>query len=107
MVSWRGVFYAALEKQMAKENYESDHIVTAVAKVGYGTSWGGFSSFSNDINFTNNNSLTASYGSVLTWSENGGALSKFVKRNSNGTYGAITSLSHNGIQSLVSKWCKF
>ena len=107
MVSWRGTYTAAVEKRMAKENDYSDHIITAVAKVGYGTSWGGFSSFSNDINFTNNNSLTASYGSVLTWSENGGALSKFVKRNSNGTYGAITSLSHNGIQSLVSNGASF
>ena len=107
MVSWRGTYTAAVEKRMAKENDYSDRIITAVAKVGYGTSWGGFSSFSNDINFTNNNSLTASYGSILTWSENSGTLSKFVKRNSDGTYGTITSLSHNGKQTLVSNGASF
>jgi hypothetical protein len=107
MVSWLGIYLAALDKQMGKEQDESIRRYAAVAKVGYRTSWGGFSNFSNNVNFTNNNSINSTSGSILAWSENNGQYSKFVKRNSNGTYGTITSLTSNGIQPLVSNGSSF
>lgn len=110
MVSWRGHYSTTLEKNLSKTEDYSIDVNAAVAKVGYGTSWGGSSSFSNNVNYTNNNSLNSSLGSILTWSESSGSITKFVKRNSNGTYGTITNLSvspANGIQSFVSNGSNF
>ncbi len=107
MISWTGVYLAALDKQIAKEQDESIRRYAAVAKVGYGTSWGGFSNFSNNVKYTNNNSLNTSAGSILAWSESNGQYSKYVRRKSDGTYDAITSLSANGIQTLVSNGSAF
>jgi hypothetical protein len=102
MVSWTGIYLAAADKKVAKEQEESLRRYAAVAKVGFGTSWGGFSNFSNNVKFTNNNSINSAPGSILAWSESNGQYSKFVKRNSNGIYGTITNLSSNGLQPLVS-----
>ncbi len=107
MVSWTGVYLAAMDKQVAKEQEESIRRYAAVAKVGFGTSWGGFSSFSNNVKYTNNNSLNTSAGSILAWSESNGQYSKYVRRKSNGTYDAIANLSSNGIQTLVSNGSAF
>ena len=107
MVSWRGVYHSTMDKQAGKEQDIGIRRYAAVTKVGYNTSWGGFSNFSDNVNYTNNNSINSSYGSILAWSENNGQYSKYVKRNPNGTYGTITSLSTNGIQPLVSNGSGF
>ncbi len=107
MVSWTGIYLAAADKKVAKEQDESIRRYAAVSKVGYSTSWGGFSNFSNNVKYTNNNSLITSAGSILAWSESNGQYSKYVRRKSDGTYDAITSLSANGIQTLVSNGSAF
>ncbi|MDP2364214.1 MAG: hypothetical protein Q8M94_10655, partial [Ignavibacteria bacterium] len=106
MVSWLGVYTNIAEKILPKEQ-DLYRRYAAVSKVGYGTGWGGFSNFSNNVNYTNNNSLNTSAGSILAWSESNGLYSKYVKRRSNGTYDPITSLSSNGIQTLVSNGSGF
>ena len=107
MVSWTGIYLAAADKKVAKEQEESIRRYAAVAKVGYSTSWGGFSNFSNNVKYTNNNSLNTSAGSILAWSESNGQYSKYVRRKTDGTYDAITSLSSNGIQTMVSNGSAF
>ncbi len=107
MVSWTGIYLAAADKKIAKEQDESIRRYAAIAKVGYGTSWGGFSNFSNNVKYTNNNSLNTSAGSILAWSESNGQYSKYVRRKTDGTYDAITSLSSNGIQTMVSNGSAF
>ncbi len=107
MVSWLGIYTAAIEKKLAKEQVLSIYRSAAVSKVGYYTSWGGFSNFSDHVNFTSNGSLNTSVGSILAWSESNGQYSKYVKRNSNGTYDPITNLSTNGIHTLVSNGSSF
>jgi hypothetical protein len=112
MVSWLGIYDQVAEKRIAKEQDESIRRYAAVAKVGYGTSWGGFSNFSNNVNYTSNGSLNSSSGSILAWSESNGQTTKYVKRKSNGTYDPITSLLFNsasakGIHTLVSNGSAF
>lgn len=107
MVSWTGIYLAAADKKVAKEQDESIRRYAAVAKVGYNASWGGFSNFSNNVKYTNNNSLNTSAGSILAWSESNGQYSKYVRRKTDGTYDAITSLSSNGIQTMVSNGSAF
>ena len=102
MVSWLGIYDQVAEARVAKEQDESIRRYAAVAKVGYGTSWGGSSSFSNNVNFTTSGSLNSSLGSILGWSESNGLYAKYVERRSSEYYNPITSLSTNGIQVLVS-----
>lgn len=107
MVSWLGVYINAAEKIAAKDQQETMGRYAAVARVGYGISWGGFSNFSNSVKFTNNNSINSVAGSILAWSENNGQLSKYVKRRSTGLYDPIEPLSTNGIQPLISNGSNF
>ncbi len=101
-ISWTGIYTSAMDKVIAKEHEDGLRRYAAVVKAGLRSSWGGFSSFSNNVNYTNNNSISAADGSILTWSEMNGQYSKYVKRNSDGTYGTITNLTSNGIQTMAS-----
>ncbi|MCZ7609355.1 MAG: hypothetical protein M5U17_04255 [Ignavibacterium sp.] len=85
MISWTGIYTSAMDKVIAKEQVDGLRRSAAVVKAGLRSSWGGFSSFSNNVNFTNNNSISAAAGSILAWSEMNGQYSKYVKRNSDGT----------------------
>ncbi|MDY0082710.1 MAG: T9SS type A sorting domain-containing protein [Ignavibacteriaceae bacterium] len=102
IISWTGIYTSAMDKVIAKEHEDGLRRYAAVVKAGLRSSWGGFSSFSNNVNYTNNNSISAADGSILTWSEMNGQYSKYVKRNSDGTYGTITNLTSNGIQTMAS-----
>lgn len=75
MVSWQGVYTSAMDKIAFKTDEYGLHRYAAVARVGYGASWGGFSNFSNYVKYTNNNSINALAGSILAWSENNGQVS--------------------------------
>ncbi|HOJ07608.1 MAG: T9SS type A sorting domain-containing protein [Ignavibacteriales bacterium] len=102
MISWTGIYTSAMDKVIAKEQVDGLRRYAAVVKAGLRSSWGGFSSFSNNVNFTNNNSINSYPASIIAWSESNGSYSKYVKRNSDGTYGTITNLTSNGIQPMVS-----
>ncbi len=107
MVSWQGVYTFVLDKTALKSDELSMHRFAAVARVGYGTNWGGFSNFSNNVKYTNNNSINAVAGSILSWSENNGQVSKYVKRRANGLYDPIGPLSTNGIHPIISNGSGF
>ncbi len=107
MVSWTGFRQMILDKKFAKENEYSMVRYAAVAKVGYGEYWGGWSDFSHGVNFTNNNSIPTSVGSILAFSQSNGQYTKYVKRDASGNYSLIQSLSANGIQPLVSNGTNF
>jgi hypothetical protein len=107
MASWQGVYTTALDKISAKSDNIGMTRYAAVAKVGYGINWGGFSNFSNYVKYTNNNSINAVAGSILAWSENNGQVSKYVKRRANGLYDPIEPLSTNGIHPIISNGSSF
>ena len=107
LVSWLGAYNNTQSKIIAKENDYGLKREAVVVKAGYNNSWGGSTNFSNNVNFTNNNSINSSPGSIITWSESNGLYSKFVKRNSNGTYSTIANLSTSGIQTMVSNGSSF
>jgi hypothetical protein len=89
---------------MPKETGGSEPLrrAAAVVKVGWGSSWGTTSNFSDNVEITNNGSLNTTYGSIMSWSESNGQYSKYVRRRSPTGYDPITSLSTNGIHTLVS-----
>ncbi|MCZ7608646.1 MAG: hypothetical protein M5U17_00625 [Ignavibacterium sp.] len=107
LVSWLGAYNNTQSKIIAKENDYGLKREAVVVKAGYNNSWGGSTNFSNNVNFTNNNSINSSAGSIITWSESNGLYSKFVKRNSNGNYSTIANLSTSGIQTMVSNGSSF
>ncbi len=109
MVSWLGIYSADQHKISLKGQVGSEpqYREAAVVKVGRGTSWSTFSNFGNNVDFTNNGSLNTLYGSIMAWSESEGEYSKFVRRRNPFGYDAITALSSNGIQTLVSNGSGF
>ena len=115
MIGWKGVYSNVLDKKLLKENDYGIDRSAAVFKSGYGLSWGGTCiSFNDNVNFVNSGSLNTSAGSILTWSESNGQYNKFVKRNSDLSYGIITNLLTNnppvqvqGIHPVVSNGSSF
>ena len=109
IVSWYGSYTAALEKKNAKQTGGGISIdrEATVVRVGNGDVWGSFNDFGSKIDFTNNNSINNDAGSIITWSEQNGQYSKFVKRKSNGDYDIVQSLTSNGIQPFVSNGSSF
>ncbi len=57
MISWTGIRQLYMDKKIAKTNVEDMTAHNAVVKVGYGGNFSNYSSFSNNVKFTNNNSL--------------------------------------------------
>lgn len=104
MISWQGVYDTQHQSPMPKETGGSEPLrrAAAVVKVGWGSSWGTTSNFSDNVEITNNGSLNTTYGSIMSWSESNGQYSKYVRRRSPTGYDPITSLSTNGIHTLVS-----
>src|SRR5690606_25744702 len=107
MVSWQGVYTGEVDEETQKLQGQRLDRYAAVARVGFGQSWGSFNNFSDNVKYTNNNSISNNAGSILTWSENNGQVSKYAKRRSNGIYDPITILSTNGIQPMVSNGTGF
>jgi len=112
IISWVGTYTPYLQNlQKSSAKQQSGGISlnrsVAVSRVGLGSYWGGFHNTGSYVNYTNNNSLSNTEGSIITWSEQGGQYSKYVKRNSGGYYEDVQSLSTNGIQPFVSNGSTF
>jgi len=108
MVSWQGIYDSTPTNPMPKtDGSEPLYRAAAVVKTGYGLNWSTPSSFSDNVDYTNNGSLNIAYGSILTWSESDGQNSKYVRRRTTTGYDAITALSTNGIHTLVSNGSEF
>ena len=108
MVSWQGIYNGTPTNPLPKiDGTDPLYREAAVVKTGYGTSWSTPSSFSNNVDYTSNSSLNTLYGSIMTWSESDGEFSKYVRRRIPTGYDPITSLSNNGIHTLVSNGTEF
>jgi len=102
IVSWTGIAEFRAEKSLSKENYESPTTYNVLVRPGAYMGWGTFFVAGNNVNFTNINSRSAgNEGTIVTWSENNGQYSRCVKRE-NASYNNVSTLSHNGIQTMVS-----
>ena len=109
MVSWLGIYDSQQQSPLPKEQggFEPVYREAAVVRIGFSTSWGTFSNFSDYVDYTNNGSLNTIYGSVMSWSESDGQYSKYVCRRNPYGYDPIQSLSDNGIQTMVSNGSEF
>ncbi len=109
IISWLGIYDAAMQKRSAKQQggITPFRRYAAVTKVGSGSYWGSFNNFGDNVEYTNNNSINSDPGSIISWSEQNGQYSKFVKRLGSGTYDAVQPLSTNGIQPFVSNGSSF
>lgn len=108
MVSWQGIYDSNPTNPLPKiDGTKPLYREASVVKTGYETGWSTPSSFSNNVDYTNNSSLNTAYGSVMTWSESDGQYSKYVVRRNTYGYDPIQSLSDNGIHTLVSNGNEF
>ncbi|MCC7094367.1 MAG: chitobiase/beta-hexosaminidase C-terminal domain-containing protein [Ignavibacteriaceae bacterium] len=108
MVSWQGIYNGTPTNPFPKTDGSVPlYREAAVVKTRNGSTWGTSSSFSKNVDYTSNGSLNNLYGSILTWSESDGQYSKYVRRRTSTGYDPITSLSNNGIQTLVSNGSDF
>ena len=106
MISWTGIRQLYMDKKIAKTNVEDMTAHNAVVKVGYGGNFSNYSSFSNNVKFTNNNSLINYAGNVIAFSTHNGQFTKYVKRENN-QYSNIQYLSNSGIFPLISNGNNF
>jgi hypothetical protein len=110
IISWQGIYDASATNPGAPKAGGSEPLIRkgAVVKVGWSTSWSGTTNnFGSNVEFTNNGSLDAAFGSVIAWSEVNGQYSKYTVRRRVGEYDPIITLSDNGIHTLISNGNNF
>ena len=106
-ISWQGIYLAALEKIISKEDEVSLKRYEAVTRLKNGNSWGSFRNFGSNVKYVQSGSLNSTNGAVIAWSESNGNYTKYVKRRTDTTYDPTVSLSTNGIYALVSNGSTF
>jgi hypothetical protein len=103
ILSWTGVQYAGLEKVLIKDNDGTTGYQRALIRRKGPQGWGDTQVVGgNQVNFTNNNSVTAAQDkTVIVWSEGAtNPQSKWIKRTGS-VYSIPANLSHSGIQTQV------